>query len=156
MKSFTFAASFAIAAVALLTLSAVPAANAQDRGCSDASLHGTFAYTSTGTIVAPAFVAGPYAEVGTQTFNGNGSVTFTLNTSQNGNVGPGTATGSYKVNSDCTGTFTETSNGFTSHFTFVIDDNWNGIQAICQDQGAVITRIGRRIYPESNQTWFRE
>lgn len=156
MKNFTFAAPLAIAAVALLALSAAPTAKAEDRGCSDASLHGTFAYTSTGTIVAPAFVAGPYAEVGTQTFNGNGGVIFALNTSQNGNVSHGTATGSYKVNSDCTGTFTETSNGFTSHFAFVIDDNWNGIQAICQDPGAVITRLGRRIYPESNQSWFRE
>src|ERR1700749_2002535 len=98
MKSFTLATTFAIAAMAVLALSAAPTANAEDRGCSLASLRGTFAYTSTGTIVAPAFVAGPYAEVGTQTFKGNGSVTFAMNTSQNGNVGPGTATGTYTVN----------------------------------------------------------
>jgi len=59
--------------------------------------------------------------VGTQTFDGKGSVTFTFNASQNGAVGPGTATGTYTVNDDCTGTFMETSDGFTSHFSFVID-----------------------------------
>jgi hypothetical protein len=160
MKISTIAKTFAIAAVAALALAVAPTANAEDKGCSEASLKGTFAYTSTGFIVAapvPALV-GPYAEVGTQSFDGKGDVSFTFNASQNGNVGTGTgvvtATGTYTVNEDCTGTFTESSNGFTSHFYFVIDDHWNGLQAICQDQGVVVTRNGRKQYPGSGRNHF--
>jgi hypothetical protein len=71
--------------------------------------------------------------------------TFAFNSSQNGSVGPGTATGTYTVNDDdCTGTFTETSDGFTAHFSFAIDKSGEEFQAICQDTGVVVTRIGRR------------
>jgi len=144
----TIAKTFAIAAVTALALGIAPTANAQDKTCSEATLQGTFVYTSTGFIVAAPIpsIVGPSAEVGTQYFDGRGGVTFTFNASQNGNIGPGTATGTYTVNRDCTGTFTEALPGFTAHFSFVIDDNWNGFQAICQDTGVVTTRIGRKQY----------
>ena len=151
MKNSTMVKTFAVAAVTAFALSTAPTANAENRGCSEASLHGTFAYTSTGYIVAAPIpsIVGPFAEVGTQTFDGKGGVTFTFNGSQNGNVGPGTATGTYTVNDECTGgTFTETSDGFTARFSFVIDDNGNGLQSICQDSGVVITRLGRKLFPE--------
>jgi hypothetical protein len=144
----TIAKTFAIAVVTALALGITSTANAEDKRCSEATLEGTFAYTSTGFIVAapiPSFV-GPSAEVGTQHFDGKGNVTFTFNSSTNGNVGPGTTTGSYTVNDDCTGTFTEALPGFTAHYSFVIDDTWNGFQAICQDTGVVVTRIGRKQY----------
>jgi hypothetical protein len=150
MKNSTTVKIFAVAAVTAFALGTAPTASAENRGCSEASLHGTFVYTSTGYIVAapiPSLV-GPFAEVGTQTFDGKGDVTFTFNGSQNGNVGPGTATGTYTVNEECTGgTFTETSDGFTAHFSFVIEDDGSGFQSICQDSGAVITRLGRRLCP---------
>lgn len=145
MKPSIFAKSLTIAAVTALVLGIAPRANAD---CSDATLASHhFAYTSTGSLVAapiPPQAWGPYAEVGVQHFDGNGNITFTFNASQNGNVGPGTATGTYSVNGDCTGTFTETGGGITSHFTFVIDSNGTQFQAICQDSGVVLTRIGRR------------
>lgn len=142
----TIAKTLAAAAITALALGTSPTANAQDKHCSLASLRGTFAYTSTGSIVAAPYppIIGPYAEVGTESFDGNGGVTFTFNASTNGSVGPGTATGTYTVNEDCTGTFTEATSGFTSNFSFVIDDNSNGFQAICQDSGAVITRAARK------------
>ena len=149
MKPSTITKTLTIAAVTALVLGIGPNAKAEDKGCSEATLKGTFAYTSTGVIVAapiPSLV-GPSAEVGTQYFDGRGGVTFTFNSSQNGNIGPGTATGTYKVNDDCTGTFTEALPGFTAHFVFVIDNNWNGFQAICQDSGVVDTRNGRRQFP---------
>jgi hypothetical protein len=93
---------------------------------------------------------GPGAEVGTQTFDGNGSVTFAFNSSQNGNIGPGTATGTYTVNPDCTGTFTEVSPMFTSHYSFVIDESGAEFQAVCQDAGAVFSRIGRQRFPQGD------
>jgi len=142
----TIAKAFAVAAITTLAFGIASTANAEDKRCSGASLQGTFAYTSTGFIVAAPYppIIGPYAEVGTQTFDGRGGVTFTFNASINGSVGPATATGSYTVNEDCTGTFTEATPGFTSNFSFVIDQNSSGFQAICQDSGAVITRAGRK------------
>jgi hypothetical protein len=151
MKSIRFstiAKTFAIVAVIALGLGITPTATAQNRGCSEATLKGIFAYTSTGYIVTAPFppIVGPSAEVGTQSFDGRGGVTFTFNSSQNGNIGPGTATGTYTVNEDCTGTFTEATPGFTAHYSFVIDSNGNGFQAICQDTGVVVSRFGRRQY----------
>ena len=70
MKSSTIAKTLTIAAVTALVLGIGPRAKADGRRCSEANLRGTFAYTSTGFIVAapiPALV-GPYAEVGAQTF----------------------------------------------------------------------------------------
>jgi hypothetical protein len=149
MRHSNNAKTFTIAAIAALALGLAPAAKATNKGCSNASLKGSFAYTSTGFIVAapiPALV-GPGVEVGTQTFDGNGGVTFVFNSSQNGNVGPGTATGTYTVNSDCTGTFTEATPMFTSHYSFVIDESEAEFQAICQDAGVVVSRIGRLQFP---------
>jgi hypothetical protein len=149
MKSSIIAKTLTIAAVAALILGISPRAKAD---CSDATLSGHhFAYISTGSLVTPPSFAGPYAEVGVQYFDvkgadGKGAVSFTFNASQNGSIGPGTATGTYSVNADCTGTFSESSDGFTSHFNFVIDSNGTEFQAICQDSGVVVTRTGRRQY----------
>jgi hypothetical protein len=149
MKPSTIAKTLTIAAVTALVLGIAPKAKAEDRGCSEATLKGTFSYTSTGFIVAAPVppLVGPYAEVGTQHFDGKGGVTFAFNSSTNGNIGPGTGTGTYTVNDDCTGTFTEATDGFTAHFSFVIDKNGDQFQAICQDTGVVVTRIGRRQFP---------
>jgi hypothetical protein len=135
-----------LALVTALGLAMTPNAKAEARGCSNATLKGhLFAYTSTGAIVAApiASIVGPYAEVGVELFDGQGNVNFYFNASQNGSIGPGTATGTYTINQDCTGTFTETSDGFTAHFFFVVSENAHDFQAICQDTGVVVTRSGR-------------
>lgn len=152
MKTSTTAKTLAATALAVLALGMASTANAEDKGCSEANLQGTFAYTSTGFIVAApiAAIVGPAAEVGTQTFDGKGNVTFAFNSSQNGNVGPGTGKGTYTVKEDCTGTFTETSDGFTAHFSFVIDGDRVEFRAICQDKGVVDTRSGRRQFADDD------
>jgi hypothetical protein len=160
MKSIRFstiAKTLAVAAITALVLGMAPTANAQDKHCSLATLQGSFAYTSTGFIVAAPYppIIGPYAEVGTQSFDGKGGVTFTFNASTNGSVGPGTATGTYTVNEDCTGTFTEATPGFTSNFSFVIDESANGFQSICQDTGAVVTRTARK-QKSLDRSYFRD
>ena len=106
MKRSTIAKTFTIAAVTALALGIAPTAKADDKGCSNATLKGTFAYTASGFITAPPAMAGPFAGVGTQTFDGNGGTTATATLSQNGNILPVTITGTYTVNPDCTGTFT--------------------------------------------------
>ena len=68
MKRSTIAKTFTIAAVSALALGTAPTMSAADKGCSNASLQGTFAYTGTGFTAA-----GPFAEVGTQTFDGKGA-----------------------------------------------------------------------------------
>jgi len=153
MNPSTIAKTLTIAAVTALVLGIGPRAKADGRRCSEANLRGTFAYTSTGFIVAapiPALV-GPSAEVGTLYFDGKGGVTFAFNSSQNGNIGPGTATGKYKVEDDCTGTFTEATPGFTAHYSFTIDKSTDHLQAICQDTGVVVTRTGLRQFPGDDE-----
>jgi hypothetical protein len=133
-------------------LSAVPKAKADDKGCSNATLRGTYAYTSTGFIAAPPELAGPAAEVGTQTFDGKGATNATATLSQNGNISPVTITGTYTVNADCTGTMTLQVSipgvpVFPLHVSFVLDESGDGFQAMETDPGLVITRIGRRLFP---------
>jgi hypothetical protein len=152
MKRSTIARTFTIAAVSALVLGSTPAANAADKGCSIASLQGTFAYTGTGFIVTPAAFAGPFAEVGTQTFDGNGATTTTFTASQNGNMFQVTFTGTYTVKSDRTGTFTLSNPdlGLTVTLFFVIDDNLNEFQAVETLPGAVVTRIARKQFPNGD------
>jgi hypothetical protein len=149
MKRSTIAKTFTMAAVTALVLGISPAAKADDKGCSNETLRGTFAYTSNGYITAPPAFAGPFAETGTQSFDGLGGTTAAVTSSQNGNILPLTITGTYKVNPDCTGTMTLQVSpiGVTVDVFFVIDDGGNGFQAIETDPGLVITRIGRRLLP---------
>ena len=101
-----------IAVVVLVLLLAV-APNLHAAACSNASLRGTFGYSSQGFVpvtadISPALFL-PQAQTGLITFDGKGIVTagtYTINTTDPaGGVGRGTFTGTYAVNSDCTGTF---------------------------------------------------
>src|SRR5215467_1607650 len=112
-RSFSSAAALAVR-VASTT-------QAEDKECSNATLKSTFAFSSTGFITAPPPEAGPFAIVGTQTFDGNGSTSGAARVSQNGNIIPVTLAGTYSVNPDCTGTFTVQISpvGITTHL-FVV------------------------------------
>src|ERR1700731_249992 len=93
IMKFSVARIFTMAAVTALPLAIAPTARADDKGCSNTTLQGTFAYTSTGFITAPPEVAGPFAETGTQIFDGKGGTTAVVVLSQNGNILPVTVTG---------------------------------------------------------------
>ena len=151
MKQSTIAKTFVIAAVAALAVAIAPTANAADKGCSTISLWGTFSRMDTGTVLLPAAAAGPVAAVGTFTFDGTGNVTGATVSSQNGNIGHGTQTGTYIVNPDCTGTITVLgSSGHASHYSFVMDDGGSGFQYICTDSGPisiVYSGTARRQFP---------
>jgi len=152
MTSSTIAKTFTIAAIAALAVCIAPTASAQNLGCSNASLNGTYAYTGSGTIVTPAALAGPFAEVGTQTFDGQGHTTATATASQGGTILQFTITGTYTVNPNCTGTLTlqVAPIGITVPVSIVIDNNWNEFQAIETSPGVVITRVGHKLYPGIN------
>ncbi len=149
MKHSNTTKTFAIAAVAALALAITPTAKAQgNKGCNNATLLGTFAYTVTGSFVAAPAPLGPYAEVGAQTFDGNGGTAAAGMSSTNGSIGTATSAGTYTVNSDCTGTVTlQIAPGIAAHYFFVIANDGAAYQAVCLDPVAVITRIGTRLYP---------
>jgi hypothetical protein len=148
MKPSATAKAFTMAALTVLALAAAPIAEAAGNRCSDAMLQGTFADKDTGLITAPAALAGPFAGVSLETFDGNGGMTTTGFVSLNGNIIPGTSTGTYKVNPDCTGTYTvQNSLGLTIHAFFVIDDGGNEMQDFITDPGTVITCVARKIFP---------
>lgn len=149
MKHSNTTKAFTMAAIATLALAVSPMAKAQaNKGCSNASLQGTFAYSVTGAFVAAPAPLGPYAEVGAQTFDGNGSTSASGMSSTNGSISPANSAGTYTVNSDCTGTFTlQIAPGIAAHYFFVIANSGSEYHAVCLDPVAVITRLGTRLYP---------
>ena len=71
--------------------------------------------------------------------------------SLNGTIVPGSASGTYTVNPDCTGTYTvQNSLGLTVHAFFVIDDNGNELQDVITDAGTVINCVARKQFPVSD------
>ena len=138
MKRSTITKTFTLAAMAAFGMGLAPTAKAADKGCSTLTLMGTFSRHDTGTVLAPAAAAGPFALVGTFTFDGSGNVTGAATSSQNGNIGTGTQKGTYTVDPDCTGTIiVQGSGGHSSHYSFVIDDSGNGFQYICTDSNPI-------------------
>jgi len=135
-------------AVSLLASVAMPirlAAQEQSgkvKECSNATL----GYTSTGTLLdsyVPPPLAGPFAEVGRQTFDGKGNTDATAALSANGNIVKVTIEGTYTVNPDCTGTLTLNVSplGATVHADVVIGDDGAELRAIVSDSGVVESRV---------------
>lgn len=148
MKRSTIVKAFTIAAVTALALGVAPLAKAQGKACSDATLKGTYADKDTGFITAPAALAGPFAGVNLETFDGDGALTGAGTVSLNGNIVQQTYTGTYTVNRDCTGTYTvQNSLGLTINAFFVIDDAGAELRIVITDPGTAITCIARRQYP---------
>ena len=149
MKRSTIRKTFTMAAVTALALALSSTAKADNKGCSNATLRGSYAQTGTGVITAPPDQAGPFANVGTLIFDGNGGLTGTLVVSSNGSSSPATETGTYTVNSDCTGTYTVqiAPFGITSQAFFAIDTNGDELEIIVTDPGSVITCVAKKLYP---------
>jgi hypothetical protein len=124
--------------------------SAKVKECSLATLQGSFGYTSTGTLLdsyVPAPYAGPFAEVGRQTFDGKGNTNATATLSSNGNIlQQATIQGTYTVNADCTGSMTLYVVQFQStvHADFVIDRDGAEIRAIGTDSGVIESRVYRK------------
>ncbi len=78
-------------------------------GCSLASLSGPYAVSRQGTLVASVLglpAPAPWGEVARADFNGAGAFSGTANVNIGGVAISGGVTGTYTVNSDCTGTIT--------------------------------------------------
>jgi hypothetical protein len=113
----------ALTAAAVIGLLTTPVARASS-GCSLASLHGAYAVAGQGTLVtsvsgipAPA----PWAESSLANFDGAGSFSGKGTVNIGGVVLNITFTGTYTVNSDCTGDVTINTNlGLTVHHVIVV------------------------------------
>jgi hypothetical protein len=148
MKPSTIAKTFALAAVAALALSVAPNAKADDKGCTNSSLKGTFSDRDSGWIYTSATAPPiPFAGINVETFDGNGNISGTGTASVGGSVTAGPFTGTYTVNRDCTGTYTVQFPGLTVHAFFVIDDSESELQIIITDPGNVILCVARRQFP---------
>jgi hypothetical protein len=105
-KYLLLATGFAILASFALTPRAVIKVHASERGCSVASLKGTYAFRRTGVNNV---VGGPIAQLGIDVFNGDGTRGAIRSTrSTNGDIldwADFPSIGSYTVDPDCTGSF---------------------------------------------------
>lgn len=142
MKLCNTAKAMTVVAVFALAMAAGPAAKAAR--CSNATLTGTYSDQDTGTIVG----VGPFAGVNVDTFDGNGNLTISGTSSVNGSVSPGVETGTYQVNSDCTGTYTVSGGGITIDAFFVIDEAGNELKIVITDPGNVINCVAKKQFPE--------
>jgi len=134
MKGTIASPTLAVVLTTMFVLDLVSAAQAADhRECSSASLKGSFGFTSTGTLLAlPPPLAGPFAEIGRQTFDGQGNTEGTATASPNGTIAHLTFQGTYAVNPDCTGSMTLFVSPIdaTVNLDFVIDDDGAELRAI--------------------------
>jgi hypothetical protein len=152
----------AIAAMTLLICMSGAGYAQNGNGCGNWSLQGTFVFTITGQILAPAAAAGPVSGVALTTFDGGGNLTQVDHVVHNGmspveNWRP--ATGSYQVNSDCTGTFSffpaptvAADNSPAIRVYFAISDGGKQVHAVVSGSPntppfmASILSTGTRIY----------
>jgi hypothetical protein len=150
-----------IPSIATLCMSlTVPAARAQNNSCSTAQAAGEWGFTLIGTLLTPTGTV-PAAAIARGTFDTQGNIT---SASEARNVGGGfaneTLTGSWTVNSDCTGSLTVyvyESSVLTriSVASLVFIDNMREVRMVQQSLtlpgGAtlpvVITIDGKRLFP---------
>ena len=148
MKCTSAPAALVIVFATVFVLGILPRAHADEhRECSNASLQGSFGFSSTGTLLAlPPPFAGPFGEIGRQTFDGQGNTDATATLSTNGNIHRVTIQGTYVVNPDCTGSMTVFVSplGATVNLDFVIDDGETEIRAITT--GNVTGNTESRVY----------
>ena len=120
-KYFLLATGFALLATFAHIPGAVIDVHAHNRGCSVASLKGTYAFRRTGVNNV---VGGPIAEIGIRVFNGDGTRGLIRSTrSTNGEIQDWTdfpTNGSYTVDPDCTGSFFD-ADGTHSNDLVVLD-----------------------------------
>lgn len=158
MKHTIAPTTLAIVVATVFVLGIVPTAQAGDRDeCSNATLHGSFGFTSIGTLLSlPPPSAGPFAEVGRQTFDGRGDNTEgTATLSANGNINHVTFFGTYVVSPDCTGSMTlfVLPLGRTITLEFVIDDDGAELRALLTStpSGNTESRVYKKQFPRGRK-----
>lgn len=153
MNSRLLKVSFTLAGV-LVACAAPGLAQEQPAGngkvCSVASLRGGYGYTSTGTLLAAYFppslasLAGPFAEVGRQTFDGMGNTSAVASLSTNGSIVQNVSIyGTYVLHRDCTGSMTLQIPSLQAvvHMDFVLDRHGTEIRTLSTDSNVIESRV---------------
>jgi hypothetical protein len=144
-KYFLLATGFAL----LVTFARIPRASlkvhADNRGCSVASLKGTYAFRRTGVNNV---VGGPIAEIGIAFYGGDGTRGPIRNTrSTSGEIRPWTdqpgTNGTYTVDPDCTGSYFD-ADGTHSNNVVVVDGG-KRFFVLSEAQGTTVTEEGIRL-----------
>ena len=144
----------------VLAVAAVAWADGGPR-CSNARVAGDWGYTKTGTLFHPALGAVPFATMGKLTLEADGTLSGVNTGSVNGAVSNDLLSGTFQINSDCTGTATievhDQSGSLlrTLAMALVVDDNWRELRGLVTSlvlpNGAslmsVITAQARRMFP---------
>lgn len=127
---FAFIAATAAAIVSVSTVryadATLPVVHAQETqsGCSPASLKGSYALDRQGTLVTSVLglpAPAPWGEAAIEHFDGAGGFSGKATVNVGGALLNGIVTGTYTVNSDCTGTKTvNTPVGLTVHEAIIV------------------------------------
>ena len=147
-----------VAAVTVLALAALAPASANAAVCTNKMLAGAYGVTVQGTKLGGLGFVGQQVGVALATYDGNGNFTQIDTVTIAGNVVSDfthtPATGTYTVNSDCTGTFTInfTDGRPTVVTNFVLVDNGNEIDSVVISAGGAqgilaTSSVGKKRFP---------
>ena|SRR5215471_5868989 len=130
--------------VAIGAATALPAD--EHHGCTLRSVSGAFGYTSNGIRNG----VGPVAGAGTAVFHRDGTVDGKQTVSFNGIIADETYSGTYTVDSDCSGEFTVVVDSpiapRTSHVNVIWVSDGDGAKAIFTDDDTILTADAKRIF----------
>ena len=122
--------------------------------CSNSTLHGSYAFTITGQVLAPPPAAGLVSGVAMTFFDGDGGGSQVDHAVHNGvpfveDWRPGSV--SYSINPDCTGTMTITPNptdpadgGPPLHLFIVVTRDGGRVDTVVSNPGTQTTSVGIR------------
>ena len=133
MKSNIAITALVIVFAATLLVNVAATAQARDAACSLARAAGTYGFSTSGTVVG----VGSRVSAGIITLDPAGNATGKATSSLNGTIAGETFSGTYTVNSGCTGTFAldvfDPSSGkliFTAKLNLAWDDNMRELRFI--------------------------
>jgi len=108
-------------------------ANAKN-ACTNSTLHGSYAFTESGSIVG----IGSVAVAGVFEADGNGNLTTNDTVSLSGEIIQESLNFTYQVNSDCTGSASSAPKQEPAHFNFVIINFGEEVTGIHTDPGTTL------------------
>jgi hypothetical protein len=114
----------------------IVASETSGTNCGIHTLHSSYAYSADGYVAIPGQPFTPVGEVGTYTFDGAGNFLTTNTLSFGGQIIPRTASGTYTVNADCSGS-ANIINGVS--FNFAITRAAKAIRLVVSSPGLVVT-----------------
>jgi hypothetical protein len=108
--------------------------------CTNATIAGSYGYTLSGWIFTTAGAELPFADSGNLASDEKGNLSGSSTYGLDGSIQPRTLTGTYSVNSDCTGTATLKDNlGNTAGLNLLIAENGRSFQLVQSDNSTAVS-----------------